>query len=95
MFGLGFGELAIFVGLIVLPLTLGGVVVARVMRAVERRGAPRADLEQMRERLLRLEEAVSGFGDQLEQITEGQRFTTQVLAGRKDAAVANRKTDDP
>lgn len=88
MFGLGFGELAIFVGVIVLPLVLGGAVVARVLRALERRGASRADLEQMHERLLRLEETVSGFGDQLEQISEDQRFTTQVLAGRKNDGVS-------
>ncbi len=79
MFGLGVLELFIVLGL---PFGAAGIVVWRFIRAYERRSIAGSEIAQMQERLLRVEEALGSFQDQLDQISEGQRFTTQVLAGR-------------
>ena len=69
-----------------LPMLLGFVTVVgalylalRFVRAFERRGADRAEVEGLRAQVAQLEQAI-------EQLEEGQRFTTRLLTERSSSA---------
>jgi len=55
----------------------------RAVRALERRAGSRKELEEVQERLLRLEDTVSGLTDQMTKLADGQEFTTRLLSQRK------------
>jgi len=72
-----------------LPLVLyyvGGAaalyVAFRFVRAFERRGVDRAELEAVRARLAQLEEAAAQTAAEVQELEEGHRFTTRLLAER-------------
>jgi len=67
-----------YVGLGAIALYLGG----RYVRALEQRHTGRADLADIQEQLLRLEEAVSDVSRNVDRVAEGQSFTTRLLAER-------------
>jgi hypothetical protein len=66
---LGLGGLALYLG-------------RRYIRAVENRNADRAELVDIHDRLLRLEEAVADVSADVGRVAEGQSFTTRILASR-------------
>lgn len=55
----------------------------RVVRAIERRTAARAEIAELTERTLRLDENLSAMGERLDRLAEGQDFTARLLAERK------------
>jgi hypothetical protein len=62
-----------------------GVTITRVATAFFRRGVARDDTRrdaQMEQRLARIEHAVDAIAVEVERVSEGQRFTTKVLADR-------------
>jgi hypothetical protein len=56
----------------------------RAVRALERRGGAHDELEQLKERTLRLEEQLSLANEQLQRLHDGQEFTSKLLADRAD-----------
>jgi hypothetical protein len=54
------------------------------VRAFELRGADRKQVDELREQLLRLEEQVESTAQDVERLSEEQRFTTRLLSQRSD-----------
>ena len=54
----------------------------RFVRAAERRGVDRAELEALRGEVARLEGALERTDAEVERLAEGQQFTTRLLAER-------------
>ncbi len=68
-----------------LPVTIIGVMLARThARQVEQRGTGRELGPELAERLDRMEQAVDAIAVEVERISEAQRFTTRLLAGRSE-----------
>jgi hypothetical protein len=75
------------------PLLMMGVYLAipaallylawRFVRSHERRSGGSAEIEMMSKRILALEERLDGVADTVDQLADGQRFTTDVLAARR------------
>jgi hypothetical protein len=68
-----------------------GVTITRVATVFFRRGAVRDDTRrdaEMEQRLARIEHAVDAIAVEVERVSEGQRFTTKVLAERMHQADA-------
>lgn len=65
---------------------LGGgfYLAARFIRAFEQRGANRGELEELRERLRRLEETSESIGTEVQRLDEAQQFTTRLLTERSE-----------
>jgi hypothetical protein len=55
----------------------------RAVRAFERRAASRREMEELEERMLRLEESLGTMGERMDRLRDGQEFTTRLLAERK------------
>jgi hypothetical protein len=79
--------------LMFLPLLLsifGGAaalyIAFRFVRAFERRGVDRAELEALRSQVAMLEDAVDRSTRTVERLEEGQLFTTRLLAERAGGA---------
>lgn len=58
------------------------VKVANLFANRNRRGADPAQLQRLEERLVRIEQAIDAMSVEVERISEGQRFTTKLLAER-------------
>jgi hypothetical protein len=54
----------------------------RFVRAAERRGSSRAELEELSARVRRLEEDLATAETEIGRLSAAERFTTQLLAGR-------------
>jgi hypothetical protein len=71
----------------VFAIVFGSMMILGVVRALVRR--PRAadskQLEEISERLARLEQSVDAIAIEAERISEGQRFTTKLLSDRDPA----------
>lgn len=65
---------------------LGFPFVRVIARRLERRDVPPANLNRIEERLGRLETGVDAIAVEIERISEGQRFTTRLLAERSGEA---------
>lgn len=87
MFGFSPSELLVYALMLGVPVVGTGYLVWRFIRAYERRGVARAELDVVKEQLARLEESVNAAGAHLESLSEGQRFTTQVLTERASRKV--------
>ena len=62
---------------------VGALYVAlRFVRAFELRGVDRAELQELRSRVARLEEETDRAAGEIRELEDGQRFTTRVLAER-------------
>jgi hypothetical protein len=79
-----------------LPLLLYGVpgvlalyLAFRFVRAFERRGGERNELEALRSRIAQLEEDLARNSATIAEIEEGQRFTTRLLAERAGNGTPN------
>lgn len=73
-------------------ITILGLPLVRVLaRRLDRRdaGAP-PTLAKIEERLSRLEAGIDSIAVEVERISEGQRFTTRLLADRSPESVASR-----
>jgi hypothetical protein len=69
-----------------LPVTIIGVILARAhVRQVERRGAGGELGPELTARLDRMEQAVDAIAVEVERISDAQRFTTRLLAGRSES----------
>lgn len=55
----------------------------RFVRSHERRSGSSTEIETMSRRILALEERLEGVADSVDQLADGQRFTTDVLAARR------------
>lgn len=73
-----------------LVITILGLPLVRVMaRRLDRRDAPASpSLAKIEERLGRLEAGVDAIAVEVERISEGQRFTTKLLAERSGMAAS-------
>ena len=71
-----------------LVITILGLPLVRVLaRRLDRRdAAPGPALAQIEERLSRLEAGIDSIAVEIERISEGQRFTTRLLAERSGSA---------
>jgi hypothetical protein len=67
--------------------SLGIYALFRFLRAYERRGAERTELNVLKERLLRVEESSGDIGDRMEKLAEEQRFLTRLLRERPGARI--------
>ncbi len=66
-----------------LPVTIIGVMLARAhMRQVELRGSRTELSPELSSRLDRMEQAMEAIAVEVERVSEGQRFTTKLLAER-------------
>ncbi|HJU67107.1 MAG TPA: hypothetical protein VJ650_02595 [Gemmatimonadaceae bacterium] len=73
-----------------LVITILGLPLVRVMaRRLDRRDSPvPPGLAKIEERLARLEAGVDAIAVEVERISEGQRFTTKLLAERSGSATS-------
>ncbi len=70
---------------------LAGTIISIVKLLVSRRSGVRpAELEAIEQRLSRIEQAVDAIAVETERISEGQRFTTRLLAERREGAPVGR-----
>ncbi len=68
----------------VVILALGIPILRVVARRFERRDASPASLAGIEQRLARIESAIDTMAVEVERISEGQRFTAKLLAGRTE-----------
>jgi hypothetical protein len=83
------GELIPIVLFIMVGVTIIGAPIARaIARRIERGagGSPSALPNDLEARLDRMEHAIDAIAVEVERISEGQRFTSKLLAGRADLA---------
>lgn len=77
-------------GIMVIPVTVIGAIVARAW--ARNQSAPPLIQppvsSELLARLERIEQAVDSIAVEVERISEGQRFTTRLLAGRDESADA-------
>jgi hypothetical protein len=66
----------------VVIIALGVPILRMWSRRLNRRDAPPASLAGIEQRLARIESAIDTMAVEVERISEGQRFTTKLLAGR-------------
>ena len=83
MFGIPIGMLLLSFLPWIIVLGLAFSLGLRFVRAIERRTAARAELAELTERTLRLEENLSAMGERVERLADSQDFTTRLLAERK------------
>jgi hypothetical protein len=77
----------------IVAITSGAGVLKAIINAIGgggRRGAAPKQLESIDERLARIEQAVETMAVEIERISEGQRFTTKLLAERPERSVIGR-----
>lgn len=81
MFGLMF-----VLSLLFWAMILGGgfYLGLRLVRALEGRGADRRELQELREQVLRLEEGLEATSQDVERLSEEQRFTMKLLSDPSD-----------
>ena len=72
-----------FVAVVSMVLTFGTIIVLLRTWLNRGRGQPRADLEPMMDRLLRIEQTLDSVAIEVERISEAQRFATKLLADRE------------
>jgi hypothetical protein len=78
-----FGVMMVLSILFWIALAGGGFYLAlRFVRAFELRGADRQELQELREQLVRLEEAMDAVTHDVESLGEEQRFTLKLLSER-------------
>jgi cell division protein FtsB len=68
-----------------LPIIVGIVLAMRFVRANEQRTKQESGVAAMERRIADLEHAIVAMRRQLEQVAEGQRFTTKVTTEPRDA----------
>lgn len=76
---------------ICLAFCVVGLPIARAYARRVDRPAPRDLTPEMNSRLERMEQAIDSIAVEVERISEGQRFTTKLLADRNAAAVASER----
>ena len=80
------GELIPIVMFITVGLTAIGYPIARALaRSIEKRAELPRVPDEVSARLERMEATLEAVAEQVERVTEGQRFTTKLLAVRKGA----------
>ena len=87
------GELIPIVLFIMVGVTIIGAPIARaIARRIERGvgGSPAGLPNDVTARLERMEQAIDAIAVEVERISEGQRFTSKLLAGRADGAPPDR-----
>lgn len=87
------GELVPIVLFIMVPVTVIGAPIARaIARKIERgpgSGATSSLPNDIGDRLERMEQAIDAIAVEVERISEGQRFTSKLLAARGEAGRAD------
>lgn len=83
------GELIPITALLMVPITAIGVPIARaIARKMDRDSAHPVASSDVTARLERMEQAIDAIAVEMERVSEGQRFTTKLLAERaRDAAL--------
>ncbi len=72
-------------GILCLPIIVVGLPIARAYaRRLESTPVLRGPAPELAERLERMEQAIDTIAVEVERISEGQRFTTKLLAERAD-----------
>ena len=61
-----------------------------VLTVLQRRAAPPTQLDDLRDRLARIEQTVEATAVEVERVAEAQRFTSRLLAERASGAPAPR-----
>ena len=91
------GELIPIVMFICVAVTAIGVPIARAWaKRLERGPAPGPSISpDVQARLERMEQALDSIAIEVERISEGQRFTTKLLAERNNQAGSNVPTRQP
>lgn len=90
-----FEEILLFVGVVTAMGCTTGIIIT-ALKYHRDKGLPKADLQhrfdELSERLNRIETAVDSTALEVERISEGQRFTTRLLAERNGASPFTDKT---
>jgi hypothetical protein len=74
--------------MMIVTISLGIPLVRAWTKRWEREGSTRREPSDVSERLERIEQAIDAMSIEVERISEGQRFTTKLLADRADGAGA-------
>jgi hypothetical protein len=74
--------------LMIVTITLGIPLVRAWTKRWEREGSTRREPSDVTQRLERIEQAIEAMSIEVERISEGQRFTTKLLADRADGGAA-------
>jgi hypothetical protein len=81
-------EIPVIVMLLVVPITVIGVPIARaIARRIDRPAARAAVSPDVMARFERLEQSVDAIAVEVERIAEGQRFVTRLLSERRADAL--------
>jgi hypothetical protein len=81
-------EIPVIVMLLVVPITVIGVPIARaIARRIDRPAARPAVSPDVMARFERLEQSVDAIAVEVERIAEGQRFVTRLLSERRADAL--------
>jgi hypothetical protein len=80
-------------GLLLVGAGFTGAVFAR--RLSLRDGGADKDLQEVRERLLRLEQSIESMAGDVDRVSEGHRFLTALLEGRAKGQGALPRPDSP
>lgn len=75
----------ILAGVIGLTISVSmiAMAVARVLSARRKRELPDSTMARLEERLERMEQAIDAMATEVERVSEGQRFTSRLLAERQ------------
>lgn len=74
--------LAAVIGLTI-SVSMIAMAVARVLSARRKRELPDSTMARLEERLERMEQAIDAMATEVERVSEGQRFTSRLLAERQ------------
>lgn len=72
----------------IVPTAGGFYFLSRYVRAAERTNGVRDELAALQTQVLQLEERLANVTEELDRVTEGQRFTTQLLGERAGGGAA-------
>ena len=66
-----------------IAISMVASVVAKMVSARRRRELPESGLARLEQRLERMEQAIDAMATEVERVSEGQRYTTRLLAERQ------------
>lgn len=68
---------------VTISISMIAMAVANMVASRRRKDLPNASIEQIDQRLERMEQAIDAMATEVERVSEGQRFTSRLLAERQ------------
>lgn len=68
---------------VTISISMISMAIAKMVASRRRKELPNASIEQIDQRLERMEQAIDAMATEVERVSEGQRFTSRLLAERQ------------